>query len=50
MEKFTVDKIDCWISEIDKRSSIATTQPHTAYALFTHGLISKMVICFTHSS
>ena len=36
-----MDKIDCWISEIDKLSSIAISQPHAAYTSFTHGLISR---------
>jgi len=41
VEKFTEDKIDCWISEIDKLSMIGISQPHAAYASFTHGLISR---------
>ena len=41
VEKFTVDKPDCWISEIDKLSSIAVSQPHAACTSFTHGLISR---------
>ena len=30
-----------WISSIQKLASIATTQTHTAYSAFTHGLVSK---------
>ena len=41
VEKCTVDKVDCWISEYDELSSIAISQPHAAYASFTHGLICK---------
>ena len=41
VEKFTMDKIDCWISEIDKLSSVTISQPHAAYTSFTHGLISR---------
>ena len=41
VENFTLNKIDRWISEIEKLSSIAITQPHAAYASFTHILISR---------
>ena len=41
VKKITEDKIDCWIFEIDKLSSIAISQPHAAYTSFTHGLISR---------
>ena len=41
VETFTMHKIDCWISEIDKLSSIAISQPNAAYTSFTHGLISR---------
>jgi len=39
IERFIVDKVDNWISEVDTLSSIAISQPHTAYCCFTHGLI-----------
>jgi len=34
VEKFTVNKVNKWILEIDTLSSIATFQPHAAYACF----------------
>ena len=34
-------KIDGWVKELEKLSKIATTQPHAAYAAFTHCLSSK---------
>ncbi len=30
-----------WVNEVDRLSSIAVTQPHAAYAAFTHGLKHK---------
>jgi len=33
--------INGWIQEIDQLSAIAQSQPHAAYAAFTHGLSSK---------
>ena len=41
VQSFTTEKINNWISEVDTLSSIATTQPHAAYACFTHGLFSR---------
>ena len=34
-------KVDGWVKELEKLSKIATTQPHAAYAAFTHGLCSR---------
>ena len=33
--------VDCWVNEMEKLSNIAETQPHAAYAAYTHGLSSK---------
>ena len=41
MERFIVDKVDNWISEVNTLSSIAMSQPHAAYSCFTHGFISR---------
>ena len=39
---FYVERKVCeWVSEIECLSSIALTQPHAAYAAFTHGLKHK---------
>ena len=34
-------KVNGWVKELEKLSKIATTQPHAAYAAFTHGLCSR---------
>ena len=34
-------KVKCWMSELEKLSTIAETQPHAAYAAYTHGLSSN---------
>ena len=34
-------KVDCWRKELEKLSKFADTQPHAAFAAFTHGLSSK---------
>ena len=39
--QYVEGKIECWVNEVEKLSKIAETQPHTAYAVFTHGLSSK---------
>ena len=39
MENYVRRKV--WVREVERLSHIATTQPHAAYAAFTHGLISK---------
>jgi len=41
IERFIVDKVDNWISEVDTPSSIAISQPHAAYSCFTYSLISR---------
>ena len=35
------NKVIEWVNEVKRRSSIAVTQPHAAYAAFTHGLKHK---------
>ena len=34
-------KVSGWVHEVERLSSIAVTQPHAAYAAFTHGQTSK---------
>ena len=38
---FVREKVDLWLNELKTLSEIATTQPHAAYAAFTHGFYSK---------
>ena len=38
---YVEQKVTEWINEVESLSSIATTQPHAAYATFTHGLKHK---------
>ena len=35
------ERVDQWCDEMRLLSAIATTQPHAAFAAFTHGLLSK---------
>ena len=41
MDQFVAERVDQWSNEVRLLSAIATTQPHTAFAAFTHGLSSK---------
>ena len=41
VEKYVQHKVSGWVHEVECLSSIAVTQPHVAYAAFTHGLISR---------
>ena len=41
VQQFVTSKVDSWCSELKHLSKIAVTQPHAAYAGFTHGLASK---------
>ena len=34
-------KVTNWIKEVEKLATIASSQPHAAYAAFTHGLMGK---------
>ena len=41
IEKYPEQKIAAWVHEVETISSLATTQPHAAYAAFTRGLANK---------
>ena len=41
VDNYVQRKVSGWVHEVERLSSIATTQPHAAYAAFTHGLTSK---------
>ena len=34
-------EVECWVNEVEKLSKITETQPHAAYAAYTHGLSFK---------
>ena len=41
VESYVQQKVSEWVKAIEHLSTIAETQPHAAYAAFTHGLMSK---------
>lgn len=41
VECYVQHKVSGWVKEVERLSSNAETQPHAAYAAFTHGLTSK---------
>ena len=41
LQQYVERKVDGWVKELEKLSKIAATQPHAAYAAFTHGFSSK---------
>lgn len=41
VHQFVVRKVECRVSELEKLSKFAESQPHVAYAAFTHGFSSK---------
>jgi len=41
IQSFIADKVNQWSSEVSLLATIAHTQPHVAYAAFTHGMTSK---------
>ena len=41
VENYVQRKVSGWVRKVEWLSSIATTQPHAAYAAFTHRLTSK---------
>ena len=41
VQTFVQRKVEGWVREVEKLSKFAKTQPHSAYAAFTHGLMSK---------
>ena len=40
-EEYVTNKMQGWTQDITRLAEIATTQPHAAYAAFTHGLSSR---------
>ena len=40
-EKYVREKVATWVEEVERLTRIAESQPHAAYAAFTHGLASK---------
>ena len=41
IDQYVIHKVQLWSSELKRLSSIATSQPHAAYAAFIHGMVSK---------
>ena len=41
VQQFVQRKVEGWVKEVEKLSRFAATQPHAAYAAFTHGLMSR---------
>ena len=41
VETYAREKVLEWTQEIERLSSITTSQPHAAYTAFTHGLVNK---------
>ena len=41
IRQYVERNVECWVNEVEKLSTFAQTQPHAAYAAFTHGLSSK---------
>ena len=41
VEEFVGEKVKEWVEQIHRLSSIASTQPHAAYAGFVHGLVGR---------
>ena len=41
VRQYVERKVEGWVNEVKKLSKIAETQPHAAYAAYTHGLSSK---------
>ena len=39
--EFVTDKVKQWTNELKSLSNIATSQPHAAFAAYTHGMMSK---------
>ena len=40
-EEYVSHKVQTWTEEIKRIAKVATSQPHAAYATFTHGLSSR---------
>ena len=41
LNEFVTRKVDEWLKELKLLSAIAISQPHTAFAAYTHGMTSK---------
>ncbi len=41
LETYVKQKVDTWVEELERLSSIAISQPHAAFAALTHGLSSR---------
>ena len=41
VERYVMQRVSEWVNAIERLSTFAHTQPHAAYAAFTHGLMSK---------
>lgn len=41
VKQFVQRKVEGWVREVEKLSNFAATQPHAAYAAFTHGLMLR---------
>ena len=41
IKSFVSEKVDGWVSEIERLAHYAESQPHAAFAALTHGLTSK---------
>ena len=41
IKNYVQQKVTTWVSELERLSSIAITQPHAAFAAFTHGLTNR---------
>lgn len=41
VESYVMCRVSEWVNAIEYLSTIAHTQPHAAYAAFTHGLMGK---------
>ena len=42
IESYVQRKVTTWIDKLERLSSIAITQPHAAFAAFTHGLTTYL--------
>ena len=43
IKEYVQEKVATWTAELDKLASIAKSEPHAAFAAFTHGLIGHWV-------
>ena len=41
VQRYVIQRVSEWVNAIERLSAFAQTQPHAAYASFTHGLMSK---------